>query len=176
VPEVSLDYAIKSFAALRPACEEVFFVRPDARVPNLLHAVSRSIGVSTSPGIADYMLGLLVDAGLDVSEKSDPIMAIPALPPLRHTEDPTDLDDLHPRYRQIVCVCEQVSAAEIEGALTAEVPAVSVEGVRKRTGATGGRCQGSVCLAGVSFMCSMHTHDAPENVMVNDKGRVGIGR
>lgn len=175
VPEVSLDYAIKTFAALRPACEEVFFVRPDTRVPNLLHAVSRSIGVSTSPGIADYMLDLLVEAGLDLHEKADPVMSIPGLPPLRHTGDPTELDNLHPRYRQVVCVCEQVTAAEIEAALTAKVPAESVEGVRKRTGATGGRCQGSVCMAGVSFMCSMHTHDAPEDVMVNDKGRIGIG-
>jgi hypothetical protein len=56
VPSLTLDHVIKTYAALRPASKEPFFVRPDAQIDNLLHAVSRSIGVSTSLGIADYVL------------------------------------------------------------------------------------------------------------------------
>ena len=61
----------------------------------------------------------------------------------------------------MVCLCEQVTAAEIDAALTCSVPAQSIEGVRKRTRATGGRCQGSVCMAGVIFMCANATGVEP---------------
>ena len=67
----------------------------------------------------------------------------------------------------IICVCEQVSAAEITAAVTSAVPARSVEGVRKRCRATGGRCQGSVCLAGVILLTASAHGIAP--------GAVGMG-
>lgn len=176
VPSVSLDYAIKSFASLRPACKEPYFVRQDRSVPNLFHAVSRSIGVSTSLGIADYMFDLLQQAGLNAQDRQEPITALPHMPRLRHDPDPVHLSDAGPGFSQIVCVCEQVTAAEIEGALKAKVPARSIDGVRKRTAATGGRCQGSVCMAGVMFMCSVHMDCPPEKVPLKDWGEVGIGR
>ena len=43
VPSVSLDFAIKTFAAIRPASDERVRVRIDAHVPNLVHAANRSI-------------------------------------------------------------------------------------------------------------------------------------
>ena len=47
-----------------------------------------------------------------------------------------------------MCACEHVTAAEINAALVGPVAATSADGVRKRTGAAYGRCQGSLCLAG----------------------------
>jgi len=49
-----------------------------------------------------------------------------------------------------------VTAAEIAAAFRMALPPASVDALRKRTRATGGRCQGAVCLAGVSFLCSVH--------------------
>ncbi len=57
VPSVSLDQAIKSFAANRPACEERVIVRFDAGVANLLHVTNRSSGVGSSLGTADHVRG-----------------------------------------------------------------------------------------------------------------------
>lgn len=173
VPSVSLDNAIKTYAALRPASEEPFFVRADRRVPNLYHAVSRSIGVSTSLGIADYVLELLSGAGMEVEENPSAVQAIPAAPILRHTPDPPSA--ARGKHAQIMCVCEQVTAAEIEAALAARVPARSLDGVWKRTGAMGGRCQGSACMAGILFMCSVHMNTRPEDVPHKDNGTIGIG-
>jgi glycerol-3-phosphate dehydrogenase len=36
--------------------------------------------------------------------------------------------------------------------------------VRKRTRATGGRCQGAYCMAGVSFLCSAYGGQRPAEV------------
>ena len=67
------------------------------------------------------------------------------MPRLGHDIHPEkiNLNSVDRSFSQVVCVCEQVTAGEIEAALTARVPAKSIDGVRKRTGACGGRCQGA---------------------------------
>jgi glycerol-3-phosphate dehydrogenase len=165
VPAVSLEYAIKTFAGVRPASDPVYRIKRDPGVPNLIQAAAiRSTGVSSSPAVADMVLDLLRHAGLDARDRDDAKTSIPRVPRLLFEERVEDLAALDPRYRQVVCVCEQVSAAEISAALTARVPARSIDGVRKRTRATGGRCQGAVCMAGVSFLCSLHLGVAPEDL------------
>jgi glycerol-3-phosphate dehydrogenase len=174
VPSVSLEYAIKAFAANRPASEDRVHLRFDAMVPNLLHVANRSSGVGSSLGTADHALSLLRDAGLDVGERADAVQALPAVPRLRDHPAPETLTAADPRYGQVVCVCEQVSAAEIAAALASPVPAPTIQGVWKRTGATGGRCQGAICAAGVAFMCSLRYGLPPERVEAIGHGFLGI--
>ena len=176
VPAVTPDSAIKTYAANRAACEETVRVRPDARVPNLIHVGNRSTGVSASPGTAEHALELLRTAGLDAADRPDAVRALPKIRRLLLDEDPESLPDVDPRYRQVVCVCEQVTAAEIAAALSVRVPARSIEGVRKRTRATAGRCQGSVCMAGVAFLCSLHTGQPPADLRQGpDRATIGVG-
>jgi glycerol-3-phosphate dehydrogenase len=161
VPSVTLDAAIKTYAANRPAAAETVRVRPDAQRPNLLHVGNRSTGVSGSPAIAERVLALLRDDGLAADDRDDAVRELEPVRRLLLDDDPESLLAVDERYGQVVCVCEQVTAAEIARALTSRVPARSIEGVRKRTRATAGRCQGSVCMAGVSFLCSLHTGRPP---------------
>ena len=53
-----------------------------------------------------------------------------------------------PTTAAIVCFCERVTRGEIRDALTATVPAVDLDGLRRRTRALMGRCQGFSCGAG----------------------------
>jgi glycerol-3-phosphate dehydrogenase len=174
VPSVSLDYAVKTFAANRPASEEKVILRFDGTVSNLLHIANRSSGVGSSLGTADHALGLLREAGLDAADRPGAADSLPAVPRLNGHPDPEALVAADPLYGQVVCVCEQVSAAEIAAALRSPVPARSLEGVRKRTRATGGRCQGAICAAGVAFMCSLRYGLPPEHVQATDLGLLGI--
>ena len=118
--------------------------------------------------------GALRDAGLDIPDRPGAAFAQPATPRLRTAADPASLMRSDPRYGQVVCACELVSAAEIAAALDGPVPARSVEGVRKRTGATYGRCQGSICMAGISFMCGVATDTGPDTVRGTDAGTIGV--
>ena len=52
-----------------------------------------------------------------------------------------------PAYGHIVCFCERVTEGEVRDALAATVPAVDLGGLRRRTRATNGRCQGFWCGA-----------------------------
>jgi glycerol-3-phosphate dehydrogenase len=112
---------------------------------------------------------LLHGNGLDTTRRPD---AVDELTPRRKLllDPQPERPDADPRYRQVVCVCEQVTAAEIAGALTCGVPARSIEGIRKRTRATAGRCQGSACMAGVILMCAAHGDVAPAAVQMGTAG------
>ena len=93
-------------------------MRPDARLPNLIHVGNRSTGVSCSPGTADRVLDLLRSDGLDGADRSDRVRTLPKVRRLLLDPEPETLPDVDPRYRQVVCVCEQVTAAEIASALS----------------------------------------------------------
>ncbi len=164
VPSVTLEPVIKTYAANRTASDETVRLRADRLRPNLIHLGNRSTGVSCSPATADRVRELLAAGGLDSADRPDAVRSLRKTRRLLLDPDPESLYALDPRYRQVVCVCEQVTAAEIAQALTARVPARSIEGVRKRTRATAGRCQGSVCMAGVTFLCSLHTGLPPAQI------------
>jgi len=170
VPSVRREYAIKTFAANRPASDPVYRVAVDSRIENLVHAAGiRSTGVSSSPATARMVRGLLAGLGLPVDEdRRDALRALEPIPRLLGHPEPEQLFALDPRYGQVVCACEQVTAAEIAAAHEMAVPARSLEGVRKRTRATGGRCQGALCMAGVSFLHSLHHNGPPWRVPVSE--------
>jgi glycerol-3-phosphate dehydrogenase len=157
VPAISPDLVIKTFAANRPAGDEPHRLRFDTRVANLIHCTNRSAGVSISPAAAEMTLTMLRRSGLDAGERPDAARALPHRARLRAEAEPERLVAQDPLFGQVVCSCEHVSAAEINYALEMPVPATSVDGVRKRTGAGYGRCQGSLCAASISFMTALHT-------------------
>lgn len=175
IPSVSLEMAIKSYAASRPAADEPVRLRLDRVVANLVQAGNRSTGVSTSPAFARRVAALLADAGLDTSVRHTAIGRLPATRRLLLDPAPETWPDGDITTQTVVCVCEQVTVSEITHALTSAVPARSVEGVRKRCRATGGRCQGSVCLAGVILLCAAVGQVEPGDVRIGPfGGRVGI--
>jgi glycerol-3-phosphate dehydrogenase len=57
-----------------------------------------------------------------------------------------------PGRGNLVCFCELVTEDEIEAALSGPLPAGDLGGLKRRTRAALGRCQGFNCLAAV---CSM---------------------
>ncbi len=110
------------------------------------------------------MHALLAAAGAPVAERPGALDRLEPVPRLLHHPDPGRLVARDPRYGQVVCACEHVSAAEIAAAFRMALPPASIDGVRRRTRATGGRCQGALCLAGTTFMASVHGDQPPWRV------------
>lgn len=50
------------------------------------------------------------------------------------------------KYGNIVCLCQQITEGEIVDAIRRPLGARTVEGIKRRTGATLGSCQGSYCI------------------------------
>ncbi|MDT3400288.1 NAD(P)/FAD-dependent oxidoreductase [Streptomyces sp. B1866] len=111
----------------------------------------RSTGLTASLAIARHVAGLLADAGLGLGEPRE-LEPVPmpnlgeAFPrPYQRAE----MIAADPAYGTLVCFCERVSRGEIRDALAGPVPPLSLSGLRRRTRALGGRCQGYHCGAAV---------------------------
>jgi len=105
----------------------------------------RSTGLTSSMALAEEALARLIDCGLVASPKPAP-NSIRMTPLGEAGERPYQLGG------QIVCHCERVTVGEIAAACVAPVPAVDFDGLRRRTRALAGRCQGFYCLAD---LCSL---------------------
>jgi glycerol-3-phosphate dehydrogenase len=86
-------------------------------------------------------------------------LAIPMPPPRTVKVRLTPLGERDDRpFRhggRIVCHCEHVTEREITDACSGSIPAVDLDGVRRRTRALAGRCQGFFCSAEV---CALAAH------------------
>ncbi|MFF5775533.1 FAD-dependent oxidoreductase [Streptomyces virginiae] len=111
----------------------------------------RSTGLSASMAIAAYVVELLADGGLRVAGARD--LEPPRMPNLGEAfpRPYRDAESIarDPEYGRIVCHCERVTRGEIRDALASTVPPGSPDGLRRRTRARGGRCQGFHCGAAV---------------------------
>ncbi|MFF4388068.1 FAD-dependent oxidoreductase [Streptomyces sp. NPDC001552] len=111
----------------------------------------RSTGLTASMAIAAHVVELLADGGLPVAGAREPEpVRMPNLGEafLRPYRD-AELIARDPEYGRIVCHCERVTRGEIRDALASAVPPGSPDGLRRRTRARGGRCQGFHCGAAV---------------------------
>ena len=114
----------------------------------------RSTGLSASLGIAEHVAGLLEEAGLALKPRpglaaSPPVMPYIGEAGVRPYQDAAAIA-ADPAYGQIVCHCERVTRGEIRDALASPVPPADLGGLRRRTRAGNGRCQGFYCGAAVS--------------------------
>jgi glycerol-3-phosphate dehydrogenase len=111
----------------------------------------RSTGLSASLAIAEYVRMELGAAGLPLEPKPElPEVRMPNIgeelprPYVEAGRIATDAD-----YGRIVCFCERVTRGEIRDALAGPLPAVDLDGLRRRTRVLMGRCQGFYCGAEV---------------------------
>ena len=100
----------------------------------------RSTGLTASMALAEEALARLIECGLDVQPK-------PAVNSIEMTPLGEASERPYQRGGQIVCHCERVTVGEVTAACAAPVPAVDFDGLRRRTRALAGRCQGFYCHA-----------------------------
>jgi glycerol-3-phosphate dehydrogenase len=119
----------------------------------------RSTGVSACLGIAEYVIGLLSDAGLKLQPLDEfravrmPYIGEAGVRPYQSAE----MIAGNPDYGRIVCHCERVTMGELLHAAHATVPARTLDGVKRRTRAMQGRCQGFNCHAAVTAVLARET-------------------
>ena len=112
----------------------------------------RSTGITGSMGIAEWVRGALADGGLELSEPQPD--AEPRMPNIgefgtRPYQD-AGLIGRQPDFGRIVCFCERVTRGEIDAAFDSAIPPADADGLRRRTRALMGRCQGFFCGAEIA--------------------------
>ncbi|MGW7365862.1 FAD-dependent oxidoreductase [Streptomyces sp. NPDC054841] len=152
MPELVDEEVTAVYAGLRAATgQEDYRItgRPEQRYVTV--GGIRSTGLTASMAIAAHVVELLADAGLALGTPD-------ALTPVRMPNigeafprpyRSAGLIAADPEYGAIVCPCERVTRGEIRDALASDIPPSSLDGLRRRTRARGGRCQGFYCGAAV---------------------------
>jgi glycerol-3-phosphate dehydrogenase len=111
----------------------------------------RSTGLTASMAIAEHVREHLEEAGLDLRPHDETANVrmpnIGEAAPRPFTDADRIAEDAD--YGRVVCFCERVTRGEIRDALAATVPAVDLDGLRRRTRVLMGRCQGFFCGAEV---------------------------
>ncbi len=146
VKGLPIRQTITSFAGLRAHEDGHEFVIGEIAPGFVDCAGIESPGLSSAPAIGEYVAELMKDL-LGLSEKEHFIATRKGVldPKSLSKEDYRKLLAENPAYGQIVCRCEQITEGEILDAIRRPLGARSVDGVKRRTRAGMGRCQGGFC-------------------------------
>ncbi|MEU9664491.1 FAD-dependent oxidoreductase [Streptomyces bobili] len=142
LPDLLDEEVTAVYAGLRAATEhEDYRITAHPEDGSVTVGSIRSTGLTASLAIAAHVTGLLADAtGLDLG----PARALEPVR-MRDTRPSADRIAADPRYGMLVCHCEHVSRGDILDALAGPIPPRTLDGLRRRTRARAGRCQGTYC-------------------------------
>ena len=149
IPSVSVKYAITSFAGLRAHDASTDFVIGQSKSnPRLINVAGiESPGLSAAPATAKYVEDIIVNLFPGVTLKEH--YELKRKPPVRFRhmtdEQRSKIIEENPKYGNIICRCESITEGEIIDAIKGPVGAMDVDGVKRRTRAGMGRCQGGFC-------------------------------
>jgi glycerol-3-phosphate dehydrogenase len=146
VPGISERDCIAEFAGVRAvAAGNDFVIGPTAVAGFVNVAGIQSPGLTAAPAIAEMVVEILGTQGLDLSPRTDfqGTMPRPVHAASLSIKELTELAADDREYARIACRCEFVTEAEIRDAIGRG--ARTLDGLKFRTRAGMGRCQGGFC-------------------------------
>lgn len=158
---------IANYAGLRaePATGDFIIKSYDEARGFINVAGIKSPGLTSAPAIAEMVVDLLKNTGLELKEKD-------SFNPYRKSIDRSirelsvdeaeKLIDRDPRYGHVICRCEHVTEREVVEAIRRG--ATTLDGIKYRTRAGMGRCQGGFCTPHVIRILARELGVSAENV------------
>ena len=162
---------IAQFAGCRAATyKEDFIIEPSKRVRGLVHVAGiQSPGLASTPAIAERVKEIIrEERHPSVNDKFNPIRKGQVRFSELSLKEQDELIRVNPRYGHIVCRCENVSEEEVVQALNSEIAIRSLDGVKRRTRAGQGRCQGGFCMPRIVEIASRQMGIGKENVVKSE--------
>lgn len=174
VPDIDEKYLIREFAGLRPVAinnNDDFVIEASKEVKGFINAIGiQSPGIGAAPAIAEYVIEILSNEGLELKEKLDFNPYRTAIQDFSEVNDQekSKLIKEDPLYGNVICRCECVTEAEIVKAIHRPVGATTVDGVKRRVRAGMGRCQGGFCQPKVISIIARELNISPEEVLLEN--------
>ena len=161
-PGLSTRTNITNFSGIRAHLTTAdFVVGPVSGCKNAYEAVGiESPGLSSAPAVAADLCRNIAEDMRWKRKTDDRIV-----PPLSREKPFSAMTEKeraeavgkNPLYGNVVCRCETVTEAEIRQAVRRPVGARTIDGVKRRTRAGMGRCQGGFCLPRVAAIIAEET-------------------
>jgi glycerol-3-phosphate dehydrogenase len=149
VASINFGSNIRNFSGERATMEgyDDFLIEESKIIPHFINfAGIKSPGLSSGPAFGKEAARILKSSGVSLVAKAD----------FHYYRLPTYFKELTPEdkqiaiagnklFGQVICRCETITEAEIISAIKAPIPATTIDGVKRRTNAGMGRCQGGFC-------------------------------
>jgi glycerol-3-phosphate dehydrogenase len=180
LPGISAADFIRSFSGLRAkqVPPEVggfkdFVIERREDVPGFINLVGiESPGLTSSPAIAEMVRGLVSE--IRPLEKKDHFKSErPGRPGFFFELSPEEKADLvasDPDYGEIVCRCEQITKKEVLDAIENPLGIRTLAGIKYRSRAMMGRCQGGFCMPRIVQILEKEFGYRPEGVLLFSEG------
>lgn len=161
LPALAGENVNAAYAGLRPATDSKDYIIEALPEANWITAAGiRSTGLTGALGIAGRAATLYGNHFGTLKETPAPArMFMPNL--AEHLPRPC----MASGYDEMVCHCELVTRGEIERALEGPLPAKDVGGLKRRTRAMMGRCQGFYCSARIAALAQGRLAGLPMEAM-----------
>ena len=179
VPAIPFGKVITSFCGLRAAGNTGDFIITSPEKGFVNAAGIESPGLSASPAIAKYIAGMLRDQGLELAENPQYIATRVSTHHFRDAsmEEKNAMIKENPAYGRIICRCEGVTEGEILDAIRRNPGATDLDGVKRRTRAQMGRCQGGFCMPYITELLAKEQGIAYEEVTkCGGKSVINVGK
>jgi glycerol-3-phosphate dehydrogenase len=150
LPELLAEEVTATYSGLRAATEHSDYqIALHAEQKYICVGGIRSTGISASLGIAEYVADLLKEGGVELKHKSEfKTIKMPNIGEVfPRAYQRAELIEKNSDYGKIICHCERVTLGELNDAMSSDIPATSLDALRRRTRAMQGRCQGFNCQA-----------------------------
>lgn len=153
MPDLLEEEVTTAYAGLRAAHnQDDYLIDVDLTQRYAIAGAIRSTGLTSAMAVSEYLLDLLAEHGVELAMRED-LPDPPVMPRLGENQTRPFNDDEKiagdPEYGTMVCFCERVSRGEIRDAMNSTIPPSTLSGLRRRTRAMNGRCQGFFCGAEV---------------------------
>jgi glycerol-3-phosphate dehydrogenase len=180
LPELAASDFIRSFAGNRPKLtppekggNSDFVIEEAAGFPGFIHLLGiESPGLTSAPAIAAEVRDL-VGKRLDLRKKERFVSARNGFAG-RFTDLPEDeraeMARIEPEYAEIVCRCESITKKEVRDAIENPLGARGLSGVKYRSRAMMGRCQGGFCVPRIVRMLREEYGYRQEDFIMHGRG------
>jgi glycerol-3-phosphate dehydrogenase len=160
IPGIPRRNIINSFSGMRALAYDEdgkqikdFIIEEDKNVPAFINVAGIcSPGLTAAPAIGEYVSEmarkiLCEKFGMKIEPNTDFIAVRKGIESFKDAsvQRKAELIEENPLYGRIICRCEMITEAEIVQAINSTVGACDLDGIKRRTRAGMGRCQGGFC-------------------------------
>ena len=178
IKELPFARVLNTFSGLRPKVEGEDFIIEEAKGnPNFINVIGiDSPGLTAAPAIATYIIDLISDK-IKLTKKEnfkstrEKMIRMADL----SIEEKNKLIKENPSYGKMVCKCEFVTEGEIIDSIKRPLGATTLDGVKRRTRAMMGGCQGTGCMIPISMILSKTLNIDISQVNKNSKSSTVVG-
>lgn len=171
LPGLDLRTSIRNFAGVRANTDQPDFVIRWAAEGFLDLAGMKSPGLTAAAAVGEYACQLLEQAGLAMQPRPRKVETRKKVR-FRElsAEQKAQLVASRPAYGRVICRCETITEGEILAACDGPIPPCSIDGVKRRTNAGMGRCQGGFCGPRVLEILAKRLGRSPRDILQENAG------